>query len=61
MKRYSLTVTASGLGLALVLLPTANVQAAELLRELLVKRHGTIFFADGGIVSTVFMSDGDAW
>jgi molybdate transport system substrate-binding protein len=30
MKRYSLTVAASGLGLALVLLPTANVQAAEL-------------------------------
>src|SRR6476619_5251868 len=30
MKRYSLTVAASGLGLALLLSPTANVQAAEL-------------------------------
>jgi hypothetical protein len=30
MKRYSLTVAASVLGLALVLSPAANVQAAEL-------------------------------
>jgi len=30
MKRYSLTMAASALGLALVLLPSANVQAAEI-------------------------------